>query len=95
MKEGSLSKIAVLKNEAKKGELLPRDGARFPARGNILPGHKIALLDILDRASVRQYGQIIGFAKGDIPAGDQMHSPNLKTSPGPDIGQPLQTAIRQ
>jgi altronate hydrolase len=40
-------------------------------------GHKIALRPLPDDAPVRKYGQIIGFARGAIAAGDHVHVHNL------------------
>lgn len=40
-------------------------------------GHKMALRHIPEGEPVVKYGQIIGFATQDIPAGDHVHSQNL------------------
>ena len=40
-------------------------------------GHKIALQPVVNGDAVRKYGQIIGFAQGDISLGEQVHSHNL------------------
>ena len=42
-------------------------------------GHKIATADIAAGAPVRKYAQVIGYAAGDIRAGDHVHTHNLKT----------------
>jgi len=39
-------------------------------------GHKMATEAIADGAPIRKFGQIIGFAAGDIPAGDHIHTHN-------------------
>src|SRR5204862_141878 len=41
-------------------------------------GHKVAVHAIPDGSSVRKYGQVIGFAKGNIAAGDHVHTHNLE-----------------
>ena len=40
-------------------------------------GHKLALRDIKKGEAIRKYGQIIGFASQDIPAGSHVHVHNL------------------
>jgi altronate hydrolase len=45
--------------------------------GLIPPGHKIATRDIELGASIRRYGQIIGFAIRPIHVGEHVHSHNL------------------
>jgi altronate hydrolase len=46
-------------------------------RDPVPPGHKLAVRNIPAGAPVRRYNQIIGFAKGDINAGQHIHSHNL------------------
>src|SRR5262249_38525633 len=41
-------------------------------------GHKVALRDIRQGEAVYKYGQIIGFASEDIPAGGHVHVHNLR-----------------
>src|SRR5262249_3816917 len=40
-------------------------------------GHKIALAPIAQGEAIRKYGQIIGFASQDIPAGGHVHVHNV------------------
>jgi altronate hydrolase len=40
-------------------------------------GHKVALTDIARGAAVTKYGQVIGYAHEDIPAGAHVHTHNL------------------
>ena len=42
-------------------------------------GHKVALRDIADGADVIKYGETIGRADADIPAGSHLHVHNTKT----------------
>ncbi len=51
------------------------------AAGFVPRGHKIALSDIAKGALVRRYGQIIGTATADIPAGAHVHVQNLGMGP--------------
>jgi altronate hydrolase len=56
----------------------------------IPPGHKLATHDIATGTPVRRYGQIIGFSKKTIGAGQHVHSHNLgmgEFSRDYDIGQ--------
>ena len=59
------------------GQEIEVGGRRFEVRDRIPPLHKIALEAIPDGAVVRKYGQPIGVARGDIPAGAHVHSHNL------------------
>lgn len=42
-------------------------------------GHKVALRDIAQGADVIKYGEIIGRASANIPAGSHLHVHNTKT----------------
>lgn len=42
-------------------------------------GHKIALTDISKGSDVIKYGEVIGQAIADIPAGSHLHTHNTKT----------------
>ncbi len=46
-------------------------------RAKIMRGHKMASTTIADGTPIRKFGQIIGFAKGDIAAGDWVHEHNV------------------
>src|SRR5216684_6615208 len=48
---------------------------RLPQRIGL--GHKLALQDIKKGEAVYKYGQIIGFANQDIPAGSHVHVHNV------------------
>jgi altronate hydrolase len=69
--------VAVLKRTVKAGAELVNGSASVTAAATIPAGHKIALQLIRDGAPVRRYGQIIGFAQGDIAAGEHVHTHNL------------------
>ncbi len=71
--------VAVMKRTVKAGTELQNDSVRVTTAKTIPAGHKLALTTIPDGAVVRRYGQIIGFAQGDIAAGDHVHSHNLVT----------------
>ena len=47
------------------------------ARARIMRGHKMASTAIAEGTPIRKFGQIIGFAKGNIEAGDWVHEHNV------------------
>lgn len=55
-------------------------GLDAPVRDDIPAGHKVARRDIAEGAIVRKYGQVIGRASTDIPAGSHVHTHNLTMS---------------
>ena len=69
--------VAVAKRTVKAGTELRNGSVRVTAAKTIPAGHKIALEAIHDGEPVRRYGQIIGFALGDITAGEHVHTHNL------------------
>ena len=70
--------VAVLKQPVRAGDTISDGSLEIPVAQNIGPGHKFALRDIANGAPVRKYGQIIGFAKGRIAAGEHVHTHNLE-----------------
>ncbi|MCC6313575.1 MAG: altronate dehydratase, partial [Thermomicrobiales bacterium] len=83
----NLDEVAVVLNPGDtvaiaKVPLLPRTVLRagdseISVGQMIPPGHKIALRPVAKGDEIRRYGQIIGFATEDIPAGAHVHSHNL------------------
>ena len=69
--------VAVLKQPLVPGDKLIGGPACLSITQRIRPGHKIALSNIPDSAAVRKYGQIIGFAQGNIVSGAHVHTHNL------------------
>ncbi len=59
------------------GTILQQPSGDMTLRQFILSGHKIAVEPVGDGQAVRRYGQIIGFATGDIAPGDHVHTHNL------------------
>jgi altronate hydrolase/galactarate dehydratase len=57
------------------------EGLDVPLGGSVPRGHKIAARDIAKGEEVIRYGQIIGQATEDIPAGAHIHSHNLGMGP--------------
>ena len=69
--------VAVIKRPVKAGTELLNDSLRITTTRDIPAGHKMAIRPVPDGAPVKKYGQIIGFAKGDIAPGDHVHTHNL------------------
>jgi altronate dehydratase len=69
--------VAVIKRSVRSGTELFDDSIRLTVGRDIPAGHKIALRSIADGAPVKKYGQIIGFAQGNIAPGDHVHTHNL------------------
>src|SRR5437016_11686314 len=69
--------VALIKRPVKAGTELFNDSLRITTARDIPAGHKMAIQPIPDGAPVRKYGQVIGFAKGDIAPGDHVHTHNL------------------
>jgi len=53
-------------------------GVGVKARERIPARHKVATTDIADGDAIRKYGQVIGFAAGNIPAGTHVHDHNCR-----------------
>jgi altronate hydrolase len=53
------------------------DGRRLTLPQRIGMGHKVALRDVRKGDAIYKYGQIIGFASTDIPAGSHVHVHNV------------------
>jgi altronate hydrolase len=69
--------VAVAKRPLAAGTTLSGEGLTFTLERDIPAGHKVALRAVPDGMPVRKYGQIIGFARGQIRPGDQVHLHNL------------------
>lgn len=66
--------VAILTRRAMAGETPLGAGAALSA--TVAPGHKLARHDLARGAPIRKFGQIIGYAIDDIPAGAHVHSHN-------------------
>ncbi len=69
--------VAVAARPLLPGQQYQFDGAAFTLTRRVGLGHKIAVRPIAKGEAVRKYGQIIGFASEDIPAGGHVHVHNL------------------
>lgn len=76
--------VAVVLEAVRPGETVRyRDGAHtaaLPAAERIPAYHKVALRPIARGAVVRKYGERIGVATADIPAGAHVHTHNLRSA---------------
>lgn len=82
-KDGDLVGVAtrdLSKGEHVKGKTL-EDGKEYEVTlvENIPLGHKVALKDIKKGEKVVEYGEVIGVAIDDIPAGAHVHTHNIKS----------------
>ena len=71
--------VAVALEDLRRGETLTLDTVSVTAIEDIARGHKIALRDIKEGEPVVKYGNPIGLAKADIPAGAWAHIHNVRT----------------
>ena len=71
--------VAVALEDLRKGETLTLDSVSVTAIEDIARGHKIALRDIKEGEPVVKYGNPIGLARADIPAGAWAHVHNVRT----------------
>jgi altronate hydrolase len=69
--------VLVAKVDLEAGSTLRLSSASVELRQAVKAGHKVARRDIATGATVRRYGQVIGFATTDIAAGDHVHLHNL------------------
>ena len=69
--------VAVLKRPVKAGLELDCGTASIVLRRDIPAGHKVAVRDLREGQPIRKYGQAIGFARGEIRAGDHVHEHNV------------------
>jgi len=69
--------VAVAREVISGATLALPDGSELRVVDTIRPGHKFAVRAIPADAPVRKYGQTIGFATEDIPAGAHVHVHNV------------------
>jgi altronate hydrolase len=68
---------AVASRHLVPGTLCRLDGATFTLADRVAMGHKLAVRPIRKGEAVRKYGQVIGFARQDIAAGEHVHVHNV------------------
>ena len=77
--------VAVAVRDTEPGETAGASldsGRRFSiaVRTAIPLGHKVALRDLAENEEVTEYGVTIGLSRCDIPAGDLVHTHNLRSA---------------
>jgi altronate hydrolase len=72
--------IAVASRTLQPGTEVQVNGRAVALTGRIGLGHKIALRDIRRGEPITKYGQVIGFASQDIPAGSHVHVHNVSAA---------------
>jgi altronate hydrolase len=70
--------VAVAARNLAAGTEVRENGRTLQIASRVGLGHKIALYDIKKGEAIYKYGQIIGFAGQDIPAGGHVHVHNVK-----------------
>jgi altronate hydrolase len=73
--------VAVAVRPLAAGEVIGVNGSEFRLRQDIPAGHKVAVHAVKEDEPVRKYGQVIGFARRPIEAGDHVHVQNLGVKP--------------
>jgi altronate hydrolase len=73
--------VAVATQPLSAGEVIGVNGGEVRLRQDIPAGHKVAIHNVGEEEPVRKYGQIIGFARKSIEAGDHVHVQNLGVKP--------------
>ena len=68
--------VAVSLRRLSPGETIRVAGRELNVRDAVNPGHKVALVRLAAGEAIRKYGQVIGFASEDIPAGAHVHVHN-------------------
>jgi altronate hydrolase len=70
--------VGLVTSGVSRGTPLCFADAAFEALDDIPAGHKVAVRPIAAGASIRKYGEVIGVASCDIPAGAHVHLHNLE-----------------
>jgi len=75
--------VAVAKEQLAKEQRVICDGCELLTKSSIPAGHKVATREIPNCSPIVKFGQTIGYAVNDIPAGEWVHVHNVAaTKPG-------------
>ena len=74
--------VAVALVPLSKGTVIELDGITLTLTEDIMQGHKFSLKNLKPGDSIIKYGNPIGHATAEIPAGSWIHTHNLKTGLG-------------
>lgn len=69
--------VVVAKVPIPAGTVLRFGNGTVTVRADVGRGHKLSIRAVSDGAPLRKYGQVIGFARGEIRAGDFVHVHNV------------------
>lgn len=69
--------VGVAHGDVNAGDEVAVGDAALRAVTDVPSGHKISLVDIAEGTEVRKYGEVIGVATADVPAGSHVHVHNL------------------
>src|SRR6266567_2084928 len=69
--------VAVAARNLAEGMDIELNGSTLHLKQRVGLGHKLALQNIKKGEAIYKYGQIIGFAREDIPAGSHVHVHNV------------------
>src|SRR5262249_33954856 len=69
--------VAIAARHLQAGQEVHCNGQSLTLAGRVGLGHKLALRDIKKGEAIYKYGQIIGSASQDIPAGSHVHLHNV------------------
>lgn len=72
--------VVIALKELAAGHELQVDGKTIAVKENIVPGHKIALVDIEEGTDIIKYGFPIGHASQPVAVGHHVHTHNTKTN---------------
>jgi altronate hydrolase len=70
--------VAITTADVAAGAPVDLGGEMVAARGDVPRGHKLAARDLEAGSPVRRYGQVIGFTRGAVAAGEHVHLHNLE-----------------
>ena len=70
--------VAITTSDVAAGTPVDVGGELVAARDEVPRGHKLAARDLAAGAPVHRYGQVIGFTKGPVAAGEHVHLHNLE-----------------
>jgi altronate hydrolase len=84
--------VGLVVDDVGRGTLIRTAGGVVTALDDIPAGHKVAVRAVAAGAPVHKYGDVIGIARADIPAGAHVHLHNLGVGPQTASGAPFRGA---
>jgi altronate hydrolase len=84
--------VGLVVDDVGRGTLIQTAAGVVTAIDDIPAGHKVAVRAVAAGAPVHKYGEVIGIARADIPAGAHVHVHNLGVGPHTASGAPFRGA---